>query len=559
MTSPQPHQPVSIRETLTSIIIAFALAFVFRAFVIEAFVIPTGSMAPTLMGAHMRFRSPESGYDWAVDTWDRANGIPMPIQGTKPNAAIHVNDPMTGDHQEDDARRTKTGDRILVLKYHLRFGIRPSRFDAVVFKDPGDPQTNFIKRLIGLPGEQIALIDGDVFVRRPSDDPDVPGIESTWEQPGWHIARKYEAGSGLKSRRGLHLQTSLWQPIFSSEFAPLHPKKVTNARPFRSPWRANAGWDLTGASYRYTGTGNTTLRWDDDARPVTDRNPYNQSASEREASKRGWVLPPQRSGHGAFPVSDLRMRCGIEPDATGMEVSAVIEARSHVFRARFKDTEVSIDVQGPDGTWNMAVASGTLASPIAPGRVTNIEFWHVDQALHVFVDEKHIATYEYDWSPSERILFTTGRTLGDILEDTELLPRQNVLADRTLYQHGKPAISWTFSGGTFTLHRVALDRDLFYRPSLTKSGSAAGWSTHPDTTRTFSSTQYMACGDNSANSSDGRMWEDVDEWVAEIDSRPGIVPERLMIGKAFFVYFPSMQRGAIPVPSPDFGRLRWIW
>ena len=554
MNTTQPHQPVSIRETLTSIIIAFALAFVFRAFVIEAFVIPTGSMAPTLMGAHMRFRSQESGYDWAVDTWDRDRGTPLPIQGAGLNAAIHVNDPMTGDHQTDSHHRTKTGDRILVLKYHPLFGFRPSRFDAVVFKDPGDPQTNFIKRLIGLPGEQIALVDGDVFVRRPSDDPDVPGIESTWEQPGWHIARKFKAGSGLTARRGLHLQTSLWQPIYSSEFAPLNPMK--NARLFRTPWRAGGrGWDLSGASYRYSNAEATTLVWDDNIRPVTDRNPYNQSRSEERASKVDWALP----GQNGYPVSDVRMRCGIEPDAVGMEMSAVIKTRSHVFRARFKDTDVTIDVQDPDGTWNMAMASGTMASPIVPGRVTNVEFWHVDQALHVFVDDEHIATHEYDWSPSERILFTTGRALGEILEDAALSPRQNVLADRTLYDHSRPVISWTFSGGGFTLHRVGLDRDLFYRPSLTRDGRAAGWSTHPDSTRTFSPTQYMACGDNSANSSDGRMWVDVDEWVQEIDDRPGIVPERLMIGKAFFVYFPSMQRGAIPVPSPDFGRLRWIW
>jgi signal peptidase I len=44
--------PYVVRETLESIIVAFILAFLFRAFVAEAFVIPTGSMAPTLMGAH---------------------------------------------------------------------------------------------------------------------------------------------------------------------------------------------------------------------------------------------------------------------------------------------------------------------------------------------------------------------------------------------------------------------------------------------------------------------------------------------------------------------------
>ncbi|MGC3966264.1 MAG: hypothetical protein QM775_02485 [Pirellulales bacterium] len=48
------HKPTpfeSLRETFDSIAIAFILAFLFRTFEAEAFVIPTGSMALTLMGA----------------------------------------------------------------------------------------------------------------------------------------------------------------------------------------------------------------------------------------------------------------------------------------------------------------------------------------------------------------------------------------------------------------------------------------------------------------------------------------------------------------------------
>ncbi|MFN0195690.1 MAG: signal peptidase I, partial [Planctomycetaceae bacterium] len=37
-----------IRETIESVVVAFILAFLFRAFEAEAFVIPTGSMAPPL-------------------------------------------------------------------------------------------------------------------------------------------------------------------------------------------------------------------------------------------------------------------------------------------------------------------------------------------------------------------------------------------------------------------------------------------------------------------------------------------------------------------------------
>src|SRR6478609_9443784 len=67
LTPKTPNPEGSVKETIESILVAFILAFVFRAFVVEAFVIPTGSMAPTLMGAHMRFHCKDCGYRWDVN------------------------------------------------------------------------------------------------------------------------------------------------------------------------------------------------------------------------------------------------------------------------------------------------------------------------------------------------------------------------------------------------------------------------------------------------------------------------------------------------------------
>src|SRR5205823_13830015 len=64
---PEPPGEGNIKETIEQILIAFILAFIFRAFVVEAFVIPTGSMAPTLMGAHMRFRCEDCGYEFETN------------------------------------------------------------------------------------------------------------------------------------------------------------------------------------------------------------------------------------------------------------------------------------------------------------------------------------------------------------------------------------------------------------------------------------------------------------------------------------------------------------
>jgi len=40
----------------------------------------------------------------------------------------------------------------------------PSRGDVVVFKTPADNRTDYIKRLIGLPGDEIQFIDGDLYI-----------------------------------------------------------------------------------------------------------------------------------------------------------------------------------------------------------------------------------------------------------------------------------------------------------------------------------------------------------------------------------------------------------
>src|SRR5436190_16909449 len=67
-SAPPPSQrQSSVKETLESILVAFILAFIFRAFVVEAFVIPTGSMAPTLLGAHTRFRCNDCGWRFTVN------------------------------------------------------------------------------------------------------------------------------------------------------------------------------------------------------------------------------------------------------------------------------------------------------------------------------------------------------------------------------------------------------------------------------------------------------------------------------------------------------------
>ena len=97
-------------DTVQTLIVAFVLAMTFRGFVVEGFVIPTGSMAPTLLGTHAQVYDTQTSYDFAVG-WDasrvRFGGVLVsPMLGRD----IRVQRP------GEPLPRPRMGDRILVLK-----------------------------------------------------------------------------------------------------------------------------------------------------------------------------------------------------------------------------------------------------------------------------------------------------------------------------------------------------------------------------------------------------------------------------------------------------------
>ncbi len=63
----EPQAREGHRDTVEAIVVAFILALVVRGFEAQAFVIPTGSMAPTLMGRHKEIACPQCGFVYAVN------------------------------------------------------------------------------------------------------------------------------------------------------------------------------------------------------------------------------------------------------------------------------------------------------------------------------------------------------------------------------------------------------------------------------------------------------------------------------------------------------------
>lgn len=542
----------SVRETLISITIALVMAFVFRGFVIEAFVIPTGSMAPTLNGAHMRFLSPQSGMMWDANPRDmdprtrepyaiqspggaRGDGMDMSDpQSPRQFNPIVVRDPMTEQRMERRNVTVSGGDRIFVMKY-LYSIYDPQRYDVVVFKNPAKPPENYIKRLLGLPGEMVALIDGDVFARpRQAGD---EAEKNPWKLPGWVCTVKPERA-----------QRAMWQPVFSSDYAPLNDMR-DGVRWFTAPWRSDeAGWEIgSRQNYVYSGTGATTLAWDFLKRPVQDFYPYAEP-----------LLIP-----GRYTVSDLRMSAGVRPAGPDLKVSAVIKARGHEFRADIDGGTVQLRMRaaprdGAVGEWSL-LGSGTLKHPLRQGEVTNLDFWHSDQTLRLFCEDELVASGTYTWTPAQRVQNAMGISLDQALE-----------TDTSMMDNPAPPAQprWEFSGGGFTLYRVSLMRDIHYQAVLYHTlnefdrphsmANQPAKATHPRSTAILTDTQYFVCGDNSPMSLDARLWDAPSPWVAGIDPTPGVVHRDLLIGKAFFVYFPAPYQGLVKW-VPNFGRMRFIW
>ena len=107
----------SARQYAESIGLALGVALLLRAFVVEAFQIPSGSMIPTL----------EVGDHIFVSKFAYAVGIPF------------------------------TNTKLATLA-------KPKRGDIIVFKYPPDQNVDYIKRVVGLPGETIEVRRNEVFI-----------------------------------------------------------------------------------------------------------------------------------------------------------------------------------------------------------------------------------------------------------------------------------------------------------------------------------------------------------------------------------------------------------
>lgn len=560
--APPTKHKESWRDTLESIVFAFVLAFLFRTFEAEAFVIPTGSMAPTLFGRHKEcdcakcgYRiiigasdevDPDTGYlNWSVDAQGNYLGGPRIKSAVCPNCGY--------ENTDLESRLAFNGDRILVNKYPYEFG-DPHRFDVFVFKWPEHPETNYIKRLVGLPNETIRIRQGDLYLWNPDAD------------PAEQILRK----DSPDKQRAIQL------PVYDDA----HPPRELIAAGWPERWHGMApagdgpatlagwndtpdGWTLNDdgkhrtysiaatageAWLRYRNYLPRTSDWEEleagrsqepMARLISDFCGYNAYTAEggREASRARDI------DYGPFWVSDLTISCEATLGELTERASLLLELVDgvHRYRCRINPlTGEAILIHGR--AVGAEIEEDELARAdcgIDGAGSYDIQFANVDDRLCLWVDGDLI-----DFG--EGASYTRSVTENNLPTEADLTP-----------------VGIAVQGMTAEVTDLLLERDIYYRAESNDRDPSAyrrrladnlhdpeAWAQiyidragdYDQLDLEIKEDRYLALGDNSPRSSDSRLW-----------TTEQTVPRNYLVGKAFFIYWPH------GVPFLNDGQGYTVW
>lgn len=514
------HHGDGYREMIESIIVAFVLAFLFRTFEAEAFVIPTGSMAPTLMGRHKDVECPQCGYPYRVSASEEIDDEPQADPGWRrqPVQVVHATCPNCRNTIDVRDKPSFKGDRILVLKFPYTFR-DPERWDVLVFKFPEQESVNYIKRLVGLPGEQVRIYWGDIYVR-PRD-----GAEQDWR-----IARKPPAKQQTvqmlvfdNDHQPNKIRASgwpdRWQPEIQGAWS-----DADEGREF-SVQTAGGNW----AWLRYHHLVPTLEDWKLAAGGFPVKQPREQLITDYYGYNGGVTSEEEAQGKGPGPmvdrlgvhwVGDLTLCLEVELQQAGGELLCELVEGYRRYQVRFDLTT------GNASLWLLregAAAAEKLAEAATDMRNTGsyeLAFANVDDQLTLWVNgnvvpfgggERYEPASVQERGPSRSDLLPAGIAA----RDTRLTVRHLQLY-RDIYYIGYPAKDYNAPSTASILF------DLLSSPS--------SWEAFRDIReRVFDvpPDSYFVLGDNSPRSKDGRLW-----------SRTNTVDEQLLIGQAFFIYWP---------------------
>ena len=570
-----------VRETIESIVVAIVLALVFRAFEAEAFVIPTGSMAPSLQGQHRDIHCEQCNYLYQTgDTQSRekhtTNHTFCPICQYKTKMKETTNP----DH------RSNNGDRILVNKFIYDFA-DPKRFDVIVFKNPNNGKQNYIKRLVGLPGEDIIIENGDLFlyekvnedsdtrtiIRKPNhklevmmqlvDDTDY--IPQKMHDAGWPL-RWQQWGSKAESESNWNSFLESGKPTY--EINAEDETKWLRYRHLIPLSRESANLDET---YEWEEIIEGELpkriaRKNPMGRLITDYYCYNHRILRNA---------PYDSSPGLAWVGDLGTEFWCEVKSNSGElVLEVVEGGAKFVctidvetgKATLSSDSKLVDFVDSDGS---SVEVPTAQTKLVGAGSYRIFFANIDDQIRLSINKKFVDFDAATFVRNERVMPTSlpndKSNLGDAepisigaknanLEISRLKVLRDIYYTSPKDMHQDFIENETglgFKGDKFP-------RSLEYPRIWEWFDNPADWDS-PNAKAFFNSRfrekpyvfklkedQFLPMGDNSPASLDGRVW-----------NGPKFVNRDMLIGRASFIYWPHSLNSPIKF-FPNFKKMKFI-
>jgi signal peptidase I len=499
------------REVKETIVFVVVLVLLLKTFVAEAFVIPTGSMAETLWGDQLRVACKECDFAFELNYSARGNGRP------DANICICPNCGFRGTPANPSAG---TGDRVLVSKYAYHIE-KPKRFDVPVFKYPQEPYNprersawNYIKRLIGLPGETIAIVKGDIYFTKALDyswerKPEGDGKDGWLLQYCYHNDRRaveaFLEGKFEHYRKTPDQILTVRRNVFDIDHQPTFLTGKMKTRWHPSP-NNGEGWQYKDSTFSHSGDVLGWIRyqhlepsWDHEMssgfKEIQDVLGYNSLEDDFASNRFRFEWVP-----------DLLVETHATVSGSGSEVTLELNYGPTRFQAKFANDECVLLQEKANGDISSFVELARTKAPLVSQGRKQLRFSDFDGRLTVWLD---------------------GRVLdfGKFIDVD--VPRDKF----RMTDADREAPVRIGSKGEVLCEKIRIWRDVYYKNNSTYYVDGDPNRATEVETYFVQPGHYFCLGDNSQSSHDGRSW--------------GTVPDRLLLGRAILVYWPWFRMGVI--------------